>query len=191
MNPHVSTVTPGRDEHGRFAKAQDDRTLSHGEPAPPLLKILPIKRWIPQDVHSIMDYAGGLATATGYFLPENERDDAACWASLALGASVVGTSLMTDYRLSLVKLLPIRAHETADYLWGASACALPFVLGYWKSSPRVAFTHIAVGASTILASLFTDYRSYKAERQARRQARRDRKRSQADIDTESIDNALP
>jgi hypothetical protein len=173
MSLHVNTETPARDDQGRFTKAQGDRTLSHGEPAAPLLKVLPIKRWIPQDVHSVMDYAGGLATLSGFFLPENARDDGACWASLALGATVIGTSLITDYRLSAVKLLPIRAHETADYLWGASAIALPFVLGYWKSSPRVAFTHIAVGASTLIASLFTDYRSCKQSRKARR--------SQADL----------
>jgi hypothetical protein len=174
MSLYADADIPPRDDQGRFTKAQADRTLSHGEPAAPLLKVLPIKRWIPQDVHSIMDYVDGLTTLSGYFLPENKRDDAARWASLALGATVIGTSLITDYRLSAIKLLPIRAHETADYLWGASAIALPFVLGYWKSSPRVAFTHIAVGAGALLASLFTDYRSYKQARKARR--------SQADMD---------
>jgi hypothetical protein len=177
MSLHANEI-PSRDESGRFTKAQAGRTLSRGEPAAPLLKVLPIKRWIPQDVHSIMDYVDGLTAMSGYLMPENDRDDAACWASIALGASVIGTSLITDYRLSAIKLLPIRAHETADYLWGASAIALPFVLGYWKSSPRVAITHIAVGAGALVASLFTDYRSYKATRNARRAARR----SQADMD---------
>jgi hypothetical protein len=166
MQPHIAPETPPRDEHGRFMKAHDDRTLSRGEPAKPLLDVLPIRRWIPQDVHSVMDYVDGLTVASGYFMPENHSDDAACWASLALGASVIGVSLLTDYRLSAMKLIPIRAHETADFLWGASAIALPFVLGYWKSSPRVALTHVLVGAGSILASLFTDYRSYKHRRQS-------------------------
>jgi hypothetical protein len=123
-----------------------------------------------------MDYAGGLIVASGWLMPQDDRDDMACWASVGLGASVIGVSLMTDYRLSLAKLIPIRAHETADYLWGASCIALPFALGYWKSSPRVAMTHIVVGVSTLLASLFTDYRSYKQQR-----VRAD-KRSQADVE---------
>lgn len=178
MSLYPNAEVPKRDEQGRFTRAQTDRTLSHGEPAAPLLKVLPIKRWIPQDVHSVMDYVDGLTTLSGFFLAENERDDAACWASLALGASVIGTSLMTDYRLSAIKLIPIRAHETADYLWGASAIALPFVLGYWKTSPRTAFTHIAVGVGAMIASLFTDYRSYKQTRDERRMARR----SQADLE---------
>lgn len=178
MSLYPNANIPAQHERGRFTEAQGDRTLSHGEPAAPLLKVLPIKRWIPQDVHSIMDYVDGLSTLSGFVLPEDERDDAASLASLALGVSVIGTSLMTDYRLSAVKLIPIRAHETADYLWGASAIALPFVLGYWKSSPRTAITHIAVGAGALLASLFTDYRSYKQTRDKGRIA----KRSQADLE---------
>lgn len=179
MQPDVSPEMP-RKSNGQFAKTHDERTLSVGEPAKPLLKVLPIKRWIPQDVHSVMDYLDGLTAATGFFMPQNKRDDAASYASIALGASVIGVSLLTDYRLSLAKVIPIRVHETADYLWGASCIALPFVLGYYKSSPRVAFTHIAVGAGTLLASLFTDYRSYKAERALRR-ARKEAARAQADV----------
>ncbi len=166
--PHT---TPSR-TNGHNKAAQHDRTLSHGVPAEPLLRVLPIKRWIPMDVHSMMDYAGGLTAASGYFTGDN---DAACWASIGLGASVIGVSLLTDYRLSIAKVIPIRAHETADYLWGAACIAAPFVFGYWKKSPIAAMTHIAVGANTILASLFTDYRSYKQQRAD------DRRRSQADL----------
>ncbi len=180
MQPHVSSDVPPRDENGRFMKAQEDRTLSRGEPAAPLLNVLPIRRWIPQDIHSVMDYVDGLTVATGYFMPQSDTDDAACWASMALGASVVGVSLLTDYRLSAAKVIPIRAHETIDYLWGASAIALPFVLGYWKTSPRVAITHVAVGVGSLIASLLTDYRSYKQQRPAGRTNGKSR-RSQADL----------
>lgn len=184
METHVSPEMPPRKANGQFTLAPE-RTLSVGEPAKPLLKVLPIKRWIPQDVHSVMDYMGGLAVSTGYLMPETDRDDAASWASIALGASVIGVSLLTDYRLSVAKVIPIRVHETADFAWGAACIALPFALGYWKSSPRVAWTHIVVGAGTILASLFTDYRSYKQEgiaRRARKHASRSHVvRSQADV----------
>lgn len=181
MQPHIPPHTPQFKVNQHFNPPEPDRTLSVGEPAEPLLKVLPIKRWIPQDVHSIMDYAGGLTVASGYFLPENKRDDAACWASIGLAAGVIGVSLLTDYRLSVAKVIPIRAHESADYLWGAACIALPFALGYWKKSPRVAWTHVAVGAATILASLFTDYRSYKAEAASRRARAKLEKRSQADV----------
>lgn len=160
-------------KNGHNKPARHDRTLSRGEPAEPLLRVLPLKRWIPQDVHSMLDYAGGLTTAGCYYTTD---DEAAQWASIALGASIIGVSLMTDYRLSAVKLIPIRVHETLDYAWGAACIAAPFALGYWKRAPLTALTHIFAGASTILASLFTDYRSYKEHHTE------ERLRSRADLE---------
>src|SRR5688572_11059457 len=173
MMPHAPNAVGTPKSNGHSLDARNDRTLSHGEPAEPLMGVLPLKRWIPMDVHSMMDYVDGVTAATGYFTAD---DDVACWASIGLGAGAIGVSLMTDYRLSVAKVIPIRAHETIDYLWGASCIALPFALGYWKSSPKTALTHIMVGAGAILASLFTDYRSYKQQREDDA-----RKRSQADL----------
>jgi hypothetical protein len=137
-----------------------ERTLSQGAPSKELLGVLPLARLIPQDVHSMMDYSDGLLSAgAGLFAEDDDR--AAQIASIALGASVTGLSLITDYRLSVAKIVPIEVHEVADYVWGAAAIAAPFVFGYWKSSPRTAMAHVIAGASTILASLFTDYRSAK------------------------------
>lgn len=177
MNPRVSGSNGVHKTNGKSARAQGERTLSHGEPAEPLLRVLPIKRWIPQDVHSMMDYVDGLTAASGALTAED--DDVAFWASIALGCSVVCVSAMTDYRLSVAKVIPIRAHEAIDYAWGMTCIAAPFALGYWKSSPRTAMTHIAVGAGAILASLFTDYRSYKEQRATKRRGGAVR-RSQAD-----------
>ena len=174
MQPQAPRAAGAKKTNGHNKAAQADRTLSHGEPAEPLLRVLPIKRWIPMDVHSMMDYAGGLMTASSYFTAD---DDISCWAGLALGGSVIGVSLMSDYRLSVAKVIPIRAHETLDYLWGAACIAAPFALGYWKKSPVAAMTHVMAGAATILASLFTDYRSYKQQREDERE----RRRSQADL----------
>jgi hypothetical protein len=140
---------------------QRERTLSHGAPSKPLLGALPLARLIPQDLHSVMDYANGAATGSGALMAE---DRSACLASIVLGAGVVGISAITDYRLSLAKIVPIEVHEIADYAWGAAAIAAPFVLGYWKREPRVALMHVISGAGTILASMFTDYRSAKRRR---------------------------
>lgn len=140
----------------------EDRPLSHGSPARPLLGVLPIARWIPQDVHSVMDYASAVVVGSGAF--SEDSDDAARIASVALAASVAGVSALTDYRLSVAKVIPIEAHEAIDHLWGVAAIAAPFVFGYWKTSPRVALMHVIAGGSTILGALFTDYRSIKRAR---------------------------
>ena len=138
-----------RQQRKMFSKGAD-----HGVVSPPLLG-LPIRRVIPVDVHSVMDYAGGATVASAGWMSGSA---AACTAGSALSAIVVGVSLFTDYRLSLKKLIPIEVHEIADYVWGASCILAPFVFGYAKKSKLAAWTHIVVGASTIIASLFTDYR---------------------------------
>lgn len=166
MNPQTfgsqRRVENGKSLHGMVQHTEEDRTLSHGAPSRSLFG-LPLARWIPQDVHSVMDYVDGATAAMGTLIAD-EDDATAKIASIVLGAGAAGVSLMTDYRLSLAKVIPIETHEAIDHIWGVTCIAAPFVLGYWKSSPRTAITHIAVGVGSILASLVTDYRSYKRPR---------------------------
>jgi hypothetical protein len=158
------TLTKPIDKLASVSQADDrpaDRTLSTGEPSAPLLGVLPLRRLIPQDVHSMLHYANGAMTGAGALMTD---DPAARMASIVLGASTVGVSAISDYRLSLAKIIPIEKHEAIDHMWGIAAIAAPFVLGYWKRAPRVAMMHVMAGASTILSSLVTDYRSAKRKR---------------------------
>lgn len=131
---------------------------SVGEPSKPLFGRLPLARVIPQDVHSIMDYADGSGVMAGAFFTDCAKAKA---ASLVLGSSAILASAVTDYKLSLAKIVPIEAHEAVDYAFGLSAIAAPFVLGYRKTAPVVAALHVAIGVGVILSSLFTDYRAYR------------------------------
>jgi hypothetical protein len=164
MNPDVS---PTSSAHQNHELPPSPIAVGEGAPAKPLLGVLPLARLIPQDVHSVMDYADGVAVVAAMALA-SEDDGAARIASVVLGASAIGVALTTDYRLGAVKLIPIETHEAIDHLWGLSAIAAPFVLGYWKTSPRTAIAHISVGAGTILTSLVTDYRSWRRNRVASR-----------------------
>ena len=170
MNPYRSTGNLHEGGRGaNFPSApiiegdEGERTLSHGSPSKPLLGVLPLARLIPQDLHSVMDYASSMMAGSGARMAE-EGDARARFASIFLAASGAGVSLMTDYRLSLAKVIPIEAHEAIDHLWGMQAIALPFVLGYWKTSPRTAMTHVVTGVGVILSSLVTDYRAWKRRR---------------------------
>jgi hypothetical protein len=125
-------------------------------PSKPLLGILPLKRLIPQDVHSVMDYLVSAAYLVSARLATTKRARA---VGLLLGSNVGGVSLLTDYRLSAAKVIPIEVHEVLDHVSGAGGAAAPFVLGYAKKDRIAATIQIAAGIGTILASLFTDYRA--------------------------------
>jgi hypothetical protein len=132
-----------------------DRSAAAGVLSRPLFGVLPLRRWVPQDVHSLMDYAGGLSVlAAGSASGTAEGRT----AGLALGLGVIGVSLCTDYRLSLTRLIPIELHELSDYAWSLAVIAAPFVLGYARKSPLATALQVMVGVSNILASLVTDYR---------------------------------
>lgn len=138
--------------------AIDDLTTHTGMPsASPLMGLsIPIKRTIPMDLHSLLDYGNALeAFALGAF----SKSPAAKMANYVVGTKTLGISLMTDYRLSLVKWVPIEVHEMADYTYGVAMLTTPFLFGYWKTEPVITALQVAMGVTTIFASLFTDYRA--------------------------------
>lgn len=124
-------------------------------PAKPVLGALPVARVVPQDVHSAMDYVHGACFAASAVLARTGR---ARVVGVVLGAELGATTLVTDARLSPVRLLPIETHEAVDYLTGIAAIAAPFVLGYARKDPVAAMLHVALGVGTLLTSLLTDYR---------------------------------
>lgn len=127
-------------------------------PSKPVLGMLPLARAIPQDVHSVLDYVH----AAGFFVSAKiARTSRGRAMGMALGLGLGGASVITDYRLSVAKILPIEAHETLDYAGGISAIAAPFLFGYVKKDPIAAMIHIGLGIGTVLTSLFTDYRASK------------------------------
>lgn len=154
MSHHASPEITGVPR--TIGAALKELAAPRGIPARPLLGLLPIRRVIPQDIHSLGDYADGYRVMAAGLLTKN-RD--ARFASLALGTSALLVSSLTDYRLAPLKVIPIEVHEAIDHLWGAAAIAAPFVLGYRKRAPLTATLHILTGAAHILTSLLTDYRA--------------------------------
>jgi hypothetical protein len=136
----------------------NSRSLSVGTPSRPLFGRLPLARIVPQDVHSVMDYLDGGGVLAAAFTTSCRTAKAASWV---MGGAGILASSLTDYRLSLAKIVPIEAHEVVDYAFGISAITAPFIFGYRKTAPLVAATHVAIGIGAILASLFTDYRAYR------------------------------
>jgi hypothetical protein len=126
-------------------------------PAKTLLRgVLPLSRVLPQDVHSVVDYIA----AGAYFASATlARTRSARIMGSMLGASLGGGSLLTDDRLGAKKIIAVENHEVLDHVSGATAILAPFVLGYVKKDPIASAIQILAGVTTILSSLFTDYRA--------------------------------
>lgn len=131
-----------------------------GRMSKPLFGTLPLARLLPQDVHSIIDYAGSLFVGACGFFTASQAAQAAGIVLMAIGLTV---SLCTDYRLSLVKLVPIEAHEAMDYILGLAMVASPFLLGYHAEAPVIAALHACSGAALWAMALVTDYRGFRPD----------------------------
>lgn len=153
------TETAREKVHDVLARVEN-ANLSTGSPSKPLLG-LPIQRVIPQDVHSLIDYAGGAAGLLAASLANTTR---AKMTNATLSTASAGVSALTDYKLSLAKVIPIEVHEAVDYVWGISNVVAPFALGYYRKDKMVSWMQMALGMGTIAASLFTDYRAYSGSR---------------------------
>jgi hypothetical protein len=125
-------------------------------PAKPVLGGLPLRRVLPQEAHSVIDY---LAAAALFLSARFARTRRARAVGLVLGAKIGGAALVTDCRFSAAKWLPIEVHELVDHGAGVGAVLAPFVLRYRKTDRVASTLQIAAGLGAIVAALFTDYRA--------------------------------
>jgi hypothetical protein len=73
---------------------------------------------------------------------------------IVLGVIVIIAGAMTDWRVSLVRVIPLRVHFMTDLLIAAVLILAPFVLGYSSNGAATRFTIIA-GVLEAIAALST------------------------------------
>ncbi len=110
---------------------------------------------LPARVHGFADYGsafvlivvalivGGSGTAVG--------------TGVVLGAVLLVVSVLTDYPLGLVRVIPFVVHSAGDYLGAAGLIAAPFVLGFNDSDGGLTAFYIVMGVALVGVSLVTDY----------------------------------
>jgi hypothetical protein len=110
---------------------------------------------ITSKVHGLLDYATG---AQLQLLGDKPLKIA--------GAVHAGYSVVTDYELGIVKVLPYRAHLALDALWTVGVAASPFVTGQYRKGTHRWLPHVLIAAweATSLLMSETEARSRAPER---------------------------
>ncbi len=80
---------------------------------------------------------------------------AAQWVPQILGAALVGASLLTDYELGVVRVIPMPVHLLLDVAAGALLAASPWLFGF---ADRVFWPHLILGLLEVGAGLTTQTR---------------------------------
>jgi general stress protein CsbA len=109
-------------------------------------------RFIPTRTHGVIDYAmGALLIVVPYILGFADGT-AAQWIPQVLGAALIGASLLTDYELGVVRMIPMPVHLFLDITAGILLAASPWLFGF---ADRVYWPHLILGLLEIGAGLMT------------------------------------
>jgi hypothetical protein len=109
-------------------------------------------RFLSTRVHGMIDYATGGLLIVAPWLFGFADGTAAQWVPVLLGASIILMSLMTDYELSLTRIIPMGAHLAVDGLGGALLAVSPWLFGF---ADRTYWPHLIIGIAEIGVSLIT------------------------------------
>lgn len=110
-------------------------------------------RIIPTRIHGMADYATGLLLILSpYIFGFANVGGAAFYLPVALGIGIIGLSLLTDYELSIARLIPMPVHLAGDVAGGALLAASPWLFGF---ADRVTWPHVIIGLLEIGAGLMT------------------------------------
>jgi hypothetical protein len=112
-------------------------------------------RIIPTQVHGVLDYlTGGTLLSAPGLLALGEVPTSARVLRLAGGGAAL-YSLLTDYELGVVKLVPMPLHLALDAASGAFLAASPWLLGFAREGRRYWLPHVVVGVTEMLAAATT------------------------------------
>ena len=85
---------------------------------------------IPTRIHGMLDYLMGILLIVSPWLFGFSDSNTATSTAVVVGVLIIGTSLITDYELSVANIVPMRAHLGLDVLLGAFLVVSPWLLGF-------------------------------------------------------------
>jgi hypothetical protein len=109
-------------------------------------------RPIPTRIHGFIDYVTGVLLIAAPFLFGFADGSAAQWVPMILGVAILGMALMTNFEMSLVKLIPMPMHLGIDAAGGLLLLASPWLFGF---ADRVFWPHVIIGVMEIGLALMT------------------------------------
>jgi hypothetical protein len=107
---------------------------------------------IPRNVHGVLDYIVGLLLAASPWLFGFADGTAAQFVPVTLGVGALLYSLLTNYELGLIRVIPFRIHLMLDFASGLLLAASPWLFGF---ADRVYLPHLILGLLEIGAAAMT------------------------------------
>ncbi|MDX2081366.1 MAG: SPW repeat protein [Terrimicrobiaceae bacterium] len=109
---------------------------------------------IPRKIHGVLDYlVGALLIAAPWVLGFADNGPAT-YLPVTLGSLTILYSLLTNYEMGVLRVIPFPAHLVMDFASGLLLASSPWIFGF---EDRVWIPHLVVGLVEIGSSIMTRY----------------------------------
>jgi hypothetical protein len=109
--------------------------------------------------HGVLDYLVGILLIAAPWLLGFYRGGAETWVPVTLGITTLLYSLLTNYELGMLRVIPMPGHLALDALSGLFLAASPWLLGF---SDYVYLPHLVVGLLELGVVLLSSAHPYPA-----------------------------
>ena len=109
-------------------------------------------RFIPTNIHGIIDYIVGIALIAAPWLFGFAFGGAETWVPVIIGAAIIIYSLFTDYEWGVFRKLKMETHLGLDIGFGLVLAVSPWLFGF---AGIVWVNHLLVGLLFIGAGILT------------------------------------
>jgi hypothetical protein len=122
---------------------------------------------IPLNAHAALEPLAAIVLIASPWIFGFDNVDTAKTLAIVIGAVMLLSGMMTRWRLSIVKLIPLTMHFATDLTLGALLVLSPFIFGFSDEGAATRFMIIA-GALELLTALATDWKSAEGRAEAPR-----------------------
>ena len=109
-------------------------------------------RILSTKTHGVLDYLVGALLIVAPYLFGFANGGPAQWVPMALGATTIVYSLLTDYELSIARMVPFPVHLALDGVSALLLLASPWLFGF---AGQVRWPHVGVAILEIVVTLLT------------------------------------
>lgn len=117
---------------------------------------------IPLNLHAMIEPFAAVVIAAAPWIFGFSETDSATAICVVVGVAMLIAGSLTDWRMSLMRLIPLRAHMTADLLMAAILILSPLIFGFADEGGPTRFMVIA-GVLEALTALMTRWDRTEAE----------------------------
>jgi hypothetical protein len=112
-----------------------------------------IMKIIDRKTHGYLDYLVGVLLVISPWLFGFYEGGSESWVVILLGAGTLLYSLITDYELGLIGIIPMKSHLRIDLISGIFLAASPWLFGF---SEDIFWPHVVFGIVEILVVILTN-----------------------------------